>query len=103
MHSYQAICVDAITSFDGYVAQYLGDGLLVYFGYPTAHEDDPARVVRAGLAIAGRGADRLEWAGRLGADRVIGRIIDAHRLLADIVGVFAMLEGGAGLKCAVMP
>ena len=41
----------AITSFDGYVAQYLGDGVLAYFGYPTAHEDDAARAARAGLAI----------------------------------------------------
>jgi class 3 adenylate cyclase/predicted ATPase len=51
MRSYQEVCVRAITSFDGYVAQYLGDGLLAYFGYPTAHEDDAARAARAGLAI----------------------------------------------------
>src|SRR5262249_48973601 len=37
--------------FDGYVAQYLGDGLLVYFGYPQAHEDDAQRAIRAGLEI----------------------------------------------------
>ena len=37
--------------FEGYVAQYLGDGLLVYFGYPQAHEDDAQRAVRAGLGI----------------------------------------------------
>ena len=41
----------AIQPFDGYVAQYLGDGLLVYFGYPQAHEDAAQRAVRAGLAI----------------------------------------------------
>jgi class 3 adenylate cyclase len=51
MRSYQEVCVRAITSFDGYVAQYLGDGLLAYFGYPAAHEDDATRAVRAGLAI----------------------------------------------------
>ena len=51
MKSYQEVCVDAITSFDGYVAQYLGDGVLAYFGYPTAHEDDAVRAARAGLAI----------------------------------------------------
>ena len=51
IQAYQRACVAAITSFDGYVAKYLGDGLLVYFGYPTAHEDDAARAVRAGLAI----------------------------------------------------
>jgi class 3 adenylate cyclase len=52
MRAYQEICVPAISSFDGYVAQYLGDGVLAYFGYPSAHEDDPARAVRAGLVIA---------------------------------------------------
>ena len=44
------MCGD-IRRFDGHVAKYLGDGLLVYFGYPTAHEDDAARAVRAGLGI----------------------------------------------------
>jgi predicted ATPase/class 3 adenylate cyclase len=51
MQTYQQACVAAITPFDGYVAKYLGDGLLAYFGYPTAHEDDAARAVLAGLAI----------------------------------------------------
>src|SRR5262245_52252016 len=37
--AYQATCVEMIQRFDGHVAQYLGDGLLVYFGYPQAHED----------------------------------------------------------------
>jgi ribosomal protein L40E len=41
----------ALTRFGGHVAQYLGDGLLIYFGWPTAHEDDPERAIRAGLAI----------------------------------------------------
>ena len=40
-----------IQRYDGHIAQYLGDGLLVYFGYPTAHEDDAQRAVRAGLEI----------------------------------------------------
>src|SRR5262245_42209640 len=51
MQGYQQACVDVITRFDGHVAKYLGDGLLAYFGYPTAHEDDAARAVRAGLGI----------------------------------------------------
>ena len=49
--AYQATCVEVIQRFDGYVAQYLGDGLLVYFGYPQAHEDDAQRAVRTGLGI----------------------------------------------------
>ena len=51
MQAYQHACVAVVTRFDGHVAKYLGDGLLVYFGYPTAHEDDAARAVRAGLGI----------------------------------------------------
>jgi class 3 adenylate cyclase/tetratricopeptide (TPR) repeat protein len=43
---------EVVKRFDGSVAQYLGDGVLAYFGYPTAHEDDAERAVRAGLAIA---------------------------------------------------
>src|SRR5215510_572632 len=49
--AYQATCGEIIQRFDGYIAQYLGDGLLVYFGYPQAHEDDAQRAVRAGLGI----------------------------------------------------
>src|SRR5215510_14542350 len=49
--AYQATCVEIIRRFDGYIAQYLGDGLLVYFGYPQAHEDDAQRAVRTGLGI----------------------------------------------------
>jgi class 3 adenylate cyclase/predicted ATPase len=49
--AYQATCVEMIQRFDGYIAQYLGDGLLVYFSYPQAHEDDAQRAVRTGLGI----------------------------------------------------
>ncbi len=49
--AYQAVCVEVLQRFDGHVAQYLGDGLLVYFGYPQAHEDDAQRAVRTGLRI----------------------------------------------------
>jgi class 3 adenylate cyclase/predicted ATPase len=48
---YQRACVEVISRFEGHVAQYLGDGILVYFGYPLAHEDDPLRAIRAGLGI----------------------------------------------------
>src|SRR5215472_9042755 len=51
VRAYQATCGAVIQRFDGYIAQYLGDGLLVYFGYPQAHEDDAQRAVRAGLEI----------------------------------------------------
>jgi class 3 adenylate cyclase len=48
---YHTSATEAVERFGGHVAQYLGDGLLVYFGYPEAHEDDPQRAVLAGLAI----------------------------------------------------
>src|SRR5262245_41218819 len=51
VRAYQQTCTTAIERFDGHVAQLLGDGLLIYFGYPAAHEDDPQRAVRAGLGI----------------------------------------------------
>lgn len=70
-------CADVIRFFDGHVAQYLGDGLLVYFGYPRAHEDDPQRAVRTARGIVeatarlnarlALGPD-LRWAVRLGID-----------------------------------
>jgi len=51
IRSYQEVCAGAVGRFEGHIAKYLGDGLLIYFGYPQAHEDDPQRAVRAGLAI----------------------------------------------------
>jgi class 3 adenylate cyclase/predicted ATPase len=51
--AYQHCVADIVCRFDGFVAKYMGDGVLVYFGYPQAHEDDAERAVRAGLeAIA---------------------------------------------------
>jgi class 3 adenylate cyclase len=49
--AYQGVCTEVIQRYDGYIAQLLGDGLLVYFGYPQAHEDDAHRAVRTGLGI----------------------------------------------------
>jgi len=49
--AFQKACVNAVIGFGGSVAKYMGDGALVYFGYPEAHEDDAERAVRAGLAL----------------------------------------------------
>src|SRR5262245_8164282 len=49
--AYQTACHHVIARYAGHIAQYLGDGVLVYFGYPTAHEDDAVRAVRSGLEI----------------------------------------------------
>src|SRR5262245_55166999 len=51
VRAYQQTCAAVIQRFEGHIAQYLGDGLLVYFGYPQAHEDDAQGPVRAGLGM----------------------------------------------------
>jgi class 3 adenylate cyclase/predicted ATPase len=51
VRAYQRVCTEVIQRYDGHIAQLLGDGLLIYFGYPQAHEDDAQRAVRAGLGI----------------------------------------------------
>jgi class 3 adenylate cyclase len=51
VQAYQQACAEVITRYEGHIAQYLGDGILVYFGYPAAHEDDAIRAVRTGLEI----------------------------------------------------
>jgi class 3 adenylate cyclase len=51
VRQYQQSCAEVIARHEGYIAQYLGDGLLIYFGYPAAHEDDACRAVRTGLEI----------------------------------------------------
>jgi class 3 adenylate cyclase/predicted ATPase len=49
--AYQKCAAETVRRFDGFVARYMGDGVLVYFGYPQAHEDDSERAVRAGLEL----------------------------------------------------
>jgi class 3 adenylate cyclase len=49
--AYQTACQQVIARYEGHIAQYLGDGVLVYFGYPIAHEDDAVRAVHSGLEI----------------------------------------------------
>jgi class 3 adenylate cyclase len=51
VRAYQQSCTAVIQRYDGHIAQHLGDGLLVYFGYPLAHEDDAQRAVRTTLSI----------------------------------------------------
>ena len=49
--AYQKSVAETVRPFGGFVAKYMGDGVLIYFGYPQAHEDDAERAVRAGLEI----------------------------------------------------
>jgi class 3 adenylate cyclase len=65
---YHRVAADAVGRFGGYVAQYLGDGMMAYFGWPEAHDNDGERAARAGLAIldaheAQRGAWTAEVVG----------------------------------------
>jgi class 3 adenylate cyclase len=66
IRAYQNTVSGVVARYDGFVAKYMGDGVLAYFGYPRAHEDDAERAVRAGLEIAAavrrletRGTERL--------------------------------------------
>ncbi|MGE8942442.1 AAA family ATPase [Leptospira interrogans] len=68
LSDYQIICTKSIERYGGFVAQYLGDGILAYFGQPLAHEDDAERAVRAGLKLI----QRIEELGhRLGREKNI--------------------------------
>ena len=51
LHEYRSVCGEVIARYEGFVARYVGDGILTYFGWPKAHEDDAERSVRAGLEI----------------------------------------------------
>src|SRR5205807_3046881 len=69
--AYQRQVASCAASYEGFVAKFMGDGVLVYFGYPQAHEDDAERAVRAGLDIVAampsvRTIDGLELACRIG-------------------------------------
>ncbi|MGH6982042.1 MAG: adenylate/guanylate cyclase domain-containing protein, partial [Stellaceae bacterium] len=62
--AYHRLAADVVTRFGGYVAQYLGDGVMVYFGYPEAHEDDAENAVRAALELADAMKERFVVHGR---------------------------------------
>jgi hypothetical protein len=59
--TYHRCVAETVARFDGFVANYMGDGVLVYFGYPQAHEDDAEQAVRAGLALANAARRGAPW------------------------------------------
>src|SRR3984893_17247212 len=89
--NYHKCAAETVRRFGGFVSQYLGDGVLVYFGYPQAHEDDAERAVRAGLeltAAVGRLNARASLQTRVGiATGVVvgGALVDARRQPARAV------------------
>jgi class 3 adenylate cyclase len=118
VREYQRVCTDVIQRYDGYIAQLLGDGLLVYLGYPHAHDDDAQRAVRAGLGMLAAMGDlnsRLQQAKglqlgiRLGIHRglvVIGEMGSAGRqeqlALGDVPNIASRLEGLAAPNTLVI-
>jgi len=90
IRAYHRTVADAIGRFEGYVAKYMGDGVLTYFGYPQAHEDDAERAVRAGLAVVDAVA-RLELPERL-AVRV--GIATGLVVVGELIGEGAAQERG---------
>src|SRR5712691_8365489 len=91
VRAYQEACAKVIARFDGHIAQYLGDGLLVYFGYPLAHEDDAQRAVRAGLGI-------VEALGQLNAHLARERGVHLAVRLGIHTGLVVVGEVGGGTR-----
>ena len=118
VRAYQESAVEAIERFDGFVAQYLGDGLLVYFGWPQAHEDDAERAARAGLGIleavtqlkpAIRERHGFEVAVRVGIHSgpvVVGEIGSGERretlAVGDTTNVASRIQGAADAGSVVL-
>ena len=89
IRAYQSAVAAEVTRFEGHVAKFMGDGVLAYFGYPKAHEDDAERAVRAGLAITGKVGD-LATGGRRQSARI--GIATGGVVVGDLVGEGAAQE-----------
>jgi class 3 adenylate cyclase/predicted ATPase len=88
--AYHRCVTDTVGRFGGFVAKYMGDGVLIYFGYPEAHEDDAERAARAGLAV-------IDAVGRLATQEPLNvRIGIATGLVVvgDLIGAGAAQERG---------
>jgi len=91
VRAYQETCAKVIARFEGHIAQYLGDGLLVYFGYPLAHEDDAQRAVRAGLGM-------IEALGQLNGRLAQERGVQLAVRLGIHTGLVVVGEVGGGTR-----
>ena len=91
VRAYQDTCAKVIARFEGHIAQYLGDGLLVYFGYPLAHEDDAQRAVRAGLGM-------LEALGQLNTRLAQEQGVQVAVRLGIHTGLVVVGEVGGGTR-----
>ena len=89
LRSYQSRAAEVVERFDGYIAQYLGDGVLVYFGWPVAHEDDAVRAVSAATQL-------VEGVSRLAADLVARGLPRIQVRISVHTGPTVVGEVGAG-------
>ena len=89
--AYHAVVAEVVVKFGGYIAKYMGDGVLAYFGYPQAHEHDAEQAVRAGLALIDR-VSRLECGPTALASRV--GIATGLVVVGDLIGSGEAQERG---------
>lgn len=94
LRHYQDSCKSIVVRYDGYVARYIGDGILIYFGYPVAHENDAERAIKAGLEIA---ASISELRGPTQAPELAVRI----GIATGIVVVGDLIGEGASQEAAI--
>jgi len=88
--AYHRCVTETVARFSGFVAKYMGDGVLVYFGYPEAHEDDAERAARAGLAV-------IDAVGRLTTQEPLNvrlGIATGLVVVGDLIGAGAAQERG---------
>jgi class 3 adenylate cyclase/predicted ATPase len=118
VRTYQKVCTEVIQRYEGHIAQLLGDGLLIYFGYPQAHEDDAQRAVRTGLGILAAMEDQhtrlqrekgLQLSVRLGIHTglvVVGALGEAGRqeqlALGETPNIAARIQGLAAPNTLVV-
>ncbi|HKA31297.1 MAG TPA: AAA family ATPase, partial [Candidatus Binatia bacterium] len=108
---YQQAASGAVGRFGGHVARKLGDGLLIYFGWPTAREDDPERAIRAGLAIVDAmgplnatlaAGDSPRLAVRIGLHTGPVVIADGGEVFGETANVAARVQGAAAPDTVVI-
>lgn len=108
LHAYQDLCTGEIARFDGFVEHLMGDGVLAYFGYPSASEDAAERAVQAGLGVVGAVRDLTTPSGaplavRIGIatglvvtrGRVLRGSVNEHPVVGETVNLAARLQGCA--------
>lgn len=115
IQAYQHCCAEIVDRFGGHVANFMGDGVLAYFGYPRAHEDDAERAVRAGLDLVAaidqlRPYEDLIIRCRIGiatgevvvGDLLGGQVSDKGAVVGETPNLAARLQASAGSGCVVI-